>query len=82
MSERFTKKQMALLAACAKHYPEGGDGVMVKSILGDNEHSMTTASSLARRGWVTIWENYFGEAWAYFDSQQYSEWTHLGAIDE
>lgn len=77
-TDRFTKKQSALLNACAVDYEAMGDGVMVKAMKGfDTDHSHVTAKSLEERGWLNIDENSAGEQYAKFDGTQYSEWVEL-----
>jgi len=82
MSE-FTKKQRALLAACAADYEAMGDGVMVKAMKGFcADHSHITAKSLEERSWLNLSENSIGEQYASFDGTQYGEWVELnGGID-
>lgn len=79
MSEqRFTKKQSALLDACAADYEVMGDGVLVKAMKGfDADHSLVTAKSLEERGWINVTENSAGEQYASFGDTQYSEWFGL-----
>ncbi|NOV29206.1 hypothetical protein [Methylomonas sp. ZR1] len=84
-TNKFTKKQSALLNACAADYEAMGDGVMVKAIKGFYaDHSHVTARSLEERGWLNVAENSVGEQYASFDGMQYSEWFGLngGKDDE
>jgi len=78
MSERFTKKQRALLDACAEDFTGMTDGVPVLTIMGTHEHSLATAKSLEKRGWLTI-ELEEIEAFAYFDGTQYGEYMEMFA---
>lgn len=82
MSERFTKKQRALLDACAINHENMGDGVKVLCFMGSNNHSFATAKSLEHRGYLSIDDNNCGEAWASFSSEGYSDYVELFHNDQ
>lgn len=81
MSERFTKKQKALLDACAEDYTAMTEGVPVLTIMGTHVHSLATAKSLKNRDWITI-EHGELEAHAFFDSTQHGEYRELCPLNE
>lgn len=86
MSERFTKKQRQLLDECASDYENTGGGIKVACILNGNNHSFTTAKSLEKRGYLQINNPGYGDAWAEFSSENYSDYVGLfekdGGSDE
>ncbi len=71
----FTKKQRDLLDACEASFLDGGNGVWVLTIMGSHEHSLITARSLWRRGWLDLTEAGCGEWVAAFDNQQHSDYV-------
>jgi len=77
MSEKFTKKQRALLDQCAFDYENSGGGIKVLCFLGSHSHSMATARSLEKRGYLYISNPGCGEAWASFSDESYSEYVQL-----
>jgi hypothetical protein len=80
MPEKFTKKQRALMDACELDYLNQGTGVYVLTIMGSHAHSLSTARSLERRGWLNIVDNDCGEVWVNFDSSQHADYVERFGI--
>lgn len=75
---KFTEKQRALLNDLEDVFP--GHGILVNGYFAT--HSLRTAKSLERKGWLTLLTDDSGESHAMFSSNNYADWQEFKASNE
>jgi hypothetical protein len=75
---KFTEKQTALLSDLEAVFP--GRGIIVSGYFAT--HSLRTAKSLERKGWLTLLTDGSGESHAMFSSNNYADWLEFKGSNE
>jgi predicted adenine nucleotide alpha hydrolase (AANH) superfamily ATPase len=71
---KFTEKQTELLRAVEKAF-FNGDEIVVNGEYA--EHSLRTAKSLEKNGWISLIKTEYDDIQAYFNSDQYADWLAI-----